>query len=808
MSQLRDMESSPIGSTRACAIAFLTAAVALATQLLFHRLVSAKFLNNYAFLVISLTMLGFATSGILLSWRLKNFLASLADTLCACAALFAFATLWAGHILCGALVPEAGNRPAFVLAFLSWIPLILVQALPFIFIGLMLGLLLAAPGLDTRRIYGWDLAGSALGALVIIPVISMLGVEAAMVLACAVLLVGTIALVRPVATGCRALVALAILALVGGAGLRERVFRMRYSPETMLGQVERMRPKFGIEYTAWDPVARIEVSRIPPPYLPLQILPSLVGTNQRFLQQFKRMLTQNNYAFTYALQWDGRRESLQGIEETIYAAAYEARSVPAPKSFVIGVGGGFDILTALYFDTAQVTGVEVNSATTKILTKTYAGYFAPWVQDPRVRLVSGEGRHALQLAPARSFDIVQLSGVDSYSGTPGAAHVFSESYLYTSEAFDLYLSRLTDAGILNVMRMEHRPLREMFRVLTTAVEALRRAGVPRPAEHVVMIADAKDEAFVAMLLKRTPFTAEELDRLDAWTKRGTLLSVMASPRLNAEAANGYQVFLGLGDRRREAEYVAAYPFDISPVSDDRPFFFRSTFWWHVFPADPLIWMSIPTMEYSVILLLAAAGIVALACIGLPLWFFAREGLRVPGAGRALLYFAGTGLGYLAIEIALMQKFGLFLGHPNYAVSVVLAAMLASSGAGSILAARLVDRLGGLRFVVYALAGCVLVEDLLLLPRLREWATLPFPLCAAIVVALVAPIGLLLGVFVPTALQKLKGTSPSLVPWAWGVNGIFSVMAPILSVAISMSLGIEMLLLAAIPVYLVVGFCSL
>jgi hypothetical protein len=802
------MESgTSFNSGRAAALAFVTAAVALATQVLFHRLVSAKFLNNYAFLVIALTMLGFAASGILLTWRLPRFLAALGDTLGACAALFALSVVAAAHILGQVLVPQAADRPAFVLAFVAWIPFILVQAIPFVFIGMMLGLLLAAPGLDARRIYGWDLAGSALGAGLVTALISGLGVERALLLVGAVLVVATVALARPSVAWSRGLVVLAVLGLGIGAVWRDRVFAFRYAPDSMLGQVEAMHPSFGIEYTAWDPVARIEVSRIPPPAVATQLLPSLIGTNSQFHQRFRRILTQNNFAFTYAPDWDGTRESLQGIDETIYAAAYQVQSVPHPNAFVIGVGGGFDILTALYFNAAHVTGAEVNAATVDILTRVYARYFASWVQSPKVSLVAGEGRHTLEAAPAGSFDVIQLSGVDSYSGTPGAAHVFSESYLYTSEAFDLYLSRLTDRGILNVMRLEHRPLREMFRVLTTGVAALRRAGVRNPAEHIVMIADAKDEGFVAMLLKRTPFTQEELDRLEVWTGRGTLMSIMASPRVNAKSANSYQVFLHLADRRGESAYLAAYPFDIAPVSDDRPFFFRSSFWWHVFPADPLIWMAIPTMEYSVILLVGAAGLVAVACVGLPLWFFAREGLRVPRAGHTLVYFAGTGLGYLAIEIALMQKFGLFLGHPNYAVSVVLAAMLAASGVGSLHAEWLVARLGGIRFVAYALAFCVLIEDRLLLPLLAHGAVLAFGLRVAVVLALVAPIGLLLGVFVPTALQQLKGTSAPLVPWAWGINGIFSVVAPILAVAVSMSLGIELLLLLALPIYLVVGFCG-
>ena len=191
------------------------------------------------------------------------------------------------------------------------------------------------------------------------------------------------------------------------------------------------------------------------------------------------------------VDWDGRAESLEGIERTIYAAAYEASSVASPRVLVVGVGGGFDILTALRYDAREVTGVEINGATLDIVTRVYRDYCGAWSKHPRVRLIEDEGRHHLAVHPDR-YDILQLSGVDSYSGTPGAAHVFSESYLYTAEAFDLYFSRLTENGILNVMRLEQTPEREMLKALVTAVGNApagrhRDAGRAHPARDVARL---------------------------------------------------------------------------------------------------------------------------------------------------------------------------------------------------------------------------------------------------------------------------------------------------------------------------------
>jgi hypothetical protein len=207
------------------------------------------------------------------------------------------------------------------------------------------------------------------------------------------------------------------------------------------------------------------------------------------------------------------------------------------------------------------------------------------------------------------------------------------------------------------------------------------------------------------------------------------------------------------------------------------------------------------MELSLLVLLGVTATAAVLCVLLPLRQLAREGTALSDAPRLTVYFAGLGLGYLAVEMALLQKFGLLLGHPNYALSVVLAALLFTTGLGSLWARRIVAGLGNLRFVSYALAATMLLEYFLVFPRLPALLAWPFAARVVVVVLLVAPLGLGLGTFFPTVLDRMKGEAASFTPWAWGVNGVFSVVAPILSVAFSMTFGTAALLLAAIPVYL-------
>jgi hypothetical protein len=790
------------GFPAAAAVTFLSAGGALFAQVLVHRLISAKLLNNYAFLVISLTMLGFAAAGVLLTPRLGRLLERRDEHLASFAAWFAISLLAAACLF--SFLPAGGQftieRAFFVRTLLAWLPAALLFAVPFGFVGLILGVVLGDPHLPTRRIYGVDLVGSALGAVAVVPAIRHLGVERSLA-ACALLVaLGCAVALRPRGRGPRLALGAALAAAVAAAAAPAALFPIRLRTGSLLAtSVER--EGYGLEYVQWDPVARIEISRLPPLVAAETDFPVLMGDHPGFAARFKRMLTQNDHAFAYMVEHDGRRESLEGIDRTIYAAAYQVRAAPNPRALVIGVGGGFDILTALYFEPAQVTGVEVNGATLDIVRHVYRDYCRGWVGDPRVRLVEDDGRHFLATS-SQTYDVIQLSGVDSYSGTAGAAHVFSENYLYTREAFDLYLSRLSPQGVLNLMRLEYHPPREMLRALVMAVDALRRAGVAEPARHVVALASRKGN-YAAILVKKTPFTPEEEARVGAWADANAFFGVAASPSRNVARQTAYQLFLSLGDVRQERAFTAGYPLDVTPVSDDRPFFFNHSWWSHLVSRDPVVRQSLPAMQLTVLVLFAAVGAAAVVCVYLPLrWLAARDrAQRQAATWRQGVYFAGIALGYLAIEIALLQKLGVFLGHPNYALSVVLASLLLATGLGALWSGAVTGALRGIRYTAYALAFLLVALYLLVFPRLLGWLALPFLGRCLVVAAMVLPVGVLLGAFMPWGLERLKRTAPALIPWAWGINGIFSVLAPVASVAFSMSWGSGALLLSAIPLYL-------
>jgi hypothetical protein len=321
---------------------------------------------------------------------------------------------------------------------------------------------------------------------------------------------------------------------------------------------------------------------------------------------------------------------------------------------------------------------------------------------------------------------------------------------------------------------------------------------------VVLSADLGN--LTSILVKRKPFTPPELDRLEVWARDRKGFALTAGPGRNDERKNAYQAFLSLREARLERVFAARYPFDITPTVDDRPFFFRSSRWGHLVSGETVHQVHPPVMELSLLVLSSVIGVAVVLSVGLPLAALPSARADRGRLARYGLFFAAVGLGYLTLEIGFLQKFGLFLGHPNYALSAVLASLLFFSGLGSFVSEALVRRLGGIRFLAYALAGVMLLLHLAVFPLLPRLAPLSLAARMALVIVLLAPPGLLLGCFFPTALEALKREAPSFVPWAWGLNGVFSVLAPILAIAFSMTFGISALIVASLPIYLLAAWC--
>jgi len=478
--------------------------------------------------------------------------------------------------------------------------------------------------------------------------------------------------------------------------------------------------------------------------------------------------------------------------------AYELH--PASRCLVISPGGGLDVLTALHHGASSVTVVEGNPAIIEAVRDRYGEYAGHIYRDARVRVIIEDGRSFVRRSEEH-FDIVHLSLIDTYHPITSGAFGLSENYAYTREAFEDYLGHLSEGGILMLTRWLQYPPSEELRACALAVEALEHLGVSDPRRHIVAI---RSWSTATLLVRRDPFTTGDIENVLAFCERLNY-DLIYYPGMTRAEANRYNlletpVYYESFSRlitEDSASFYQQYDYEITPPSDDRPFFFHFFKWSQV--PDILqnfgrTWQPFGGSGYLVliallILALAASSVLIL----LPLALARKREVRF--RGRFLLYFALLGIGYLWVEIPLMQRFILFLGQPTYAFGVVLFALLLASAIGSSLSARISGMAALLALVALAL----------LYPLVLPWLfgrTLGLPLATRVVITVlsVAPLGLLMGVPFPKGIVSVGHEAPELVPWVWGINGCASVISSILSMLLSISFGFSTVLLLASVTY--------
>ena len=753
---------------------FVTSFAILATEVFYTRLFSILLWSNIAFAVLSLALLGLGSSGLVVYSFPRVFRRDRAEEQVAWLLPITGFSLLASYVLILVLTRSPVNQWVPVLGLVE---LILTAMLPYFVGGLVLAIVFTHFPEEIAKLYFWDLTGAALGAILVAPALYLFNGPA---------LVPAIALV---------------LAASGAAyGLRRHRAAARGSLVSCIAfgvflAVPAARDTLAVRYAKgastpnillerWDPLARITVSPGP--------------------DEQTRFLTMDGGAVSAVLRFDGNLENLSFLKGNVLQLAYHLRNYDT--SLIIGPGGGSDVLASLVFGNRNITAVEVNKSTLDIVREDLRAYSGGLYELPGVDAHVGEGR-AFVTGLAKKFDLIQATFIDTWVAASTGSHTLSEDYLYTIEGIRVFFDHLKDDGVFSMSRWGG-PLMgylETYRVVGIADRVLRDLGAAEPSRHVVVVqgppaervtqgggyqtSTGSMESMSTILVKRSPFTADEIRKIEDVSRTFAFRPLWLAG--HGEDERIAELFASRGADSYYTEYYEMTGLDFSPITDDRPFFFDM-----IRPADFLrLKDKFPgTTEYGRMFtaiqvlyqLIVAMLIVVVALLAIPLLVRSRA-VRLSGpAVEALGYFVCIGLGFIGIELGLIQKFTLFLGHPVYSLVVLLASILLFSGIGSFGAARLTPKAGVTRAL--ALLAVLLIYSVVVRPLTEALITYPFALKCAIAIALSALPAFLMGTFFPLGVAVARERFPELIPWGWAISSGFSVLGGTLSLFSSMSWG--------------------
>ncbi len=787
------MTPAPIPASGSCVdrnTSLGIAAVSLAILLLqigLTRLLSVVLWYHFAFVAISLAMLGLALAGVLLYLRPRLLAATPKALPWYCRG--AGATMVAALVYVLKFPPPTGAGDASGMLTSSIVSLYLLLLVPFTLAGLSVSAVLAYHREHIGRLYASDLAGAGLGCLLAVPLLNVGGAPTAILAGTIVLLLGGL-LFAPSVGARRVDVAL----LVGAAILLGAQASTGWLEPVAMHGIPDADPATHrvVDFTGWNSHSRIVVSSTEGDPNSIKTI-NIDGSATTSIYHIDGLATPEHV-----------RSQLEAMPLRFGSMPYAALT-EHPSVLLIGPGGGLDLLNGIYYG-AHMTAVELNGLIHGLMT---SGPIADWSGNvytaPDVQVVHDEARSWVSRTD-RQFDLIQASMIDTWAATAGGAFALAENSLYTVEAFLDYRAHLTDQGLVHFMRWHEQPPRQSLRVLALIVEAMHRCGDTAPEQHVIVLEEplvsVTTAPMASVIWSKQPFTAPRLARIRAeLERRQTVLPIRILCWPGEEHDNEMSRFLRATDR---AAFLRQYPFDVSPTTDDRPFFFHTVRFTDVLRGGTMEQANEQAVEVLGTVLVIVLVIATLAFV-LPMAATLRRARRdgTRAIAGKLGYFCALGLGFMLVEIPVLQRFGLYLGHPTWSLSTVLGSLLLGAGAGGSLTAT-IDAAGRVRALHRALLLilCLLAGLSLLAPMLLA-ATLVWSFAARVLltIAVLVPTGFALGRALPLGVGTLNDTAAPLVPWAWGMNGATSVLASVLAVAIGMQAGFTIALLGGVGCYL-------
>ncbi len=771
---------------------FLVSAALIAYEILLFKIFAIRYWHHFAYLIVSIALLGFGASGTFIFLFHKGLKRHFRAVLY----LFPFLmvlSIWINIFL--------GRLIAFNPLMIIWQPretvsllaLSLALLIPFFIGAVCVGLSFSVCTGKIHRIYFANLTGSGAGSLPILLTLFHLGPHEIILIISLTALCATFA-----AAGGRTRKAVSAIVLIATIPLYFILLHGR--PVGMSGfkdlSIARSQAGARIEAEVFGPLGLVTVLDSPA----YHYLPDL-SLNCPFDLPKQKGLFLNGDAAGAINGFDGDPGNIRFMEWRTTSLPY--RLLNNPSVLIIGGGGGTETLNARYHGAREISVVEMNREIIRLMQGRYRPFSGDIYNPARSRILAEDGRGYLERT-LEHFDLIQMSLLESMESASAGVYSLNENYLFTTEALRTALGRLAPGGILSISRWIKNPPRDSIKILATAISALD----PRDAAGSIVMIRSWQTA--TLLVKKGPFTTEQIETVKEFC-RGRLFDLCYYPGIRREETNiinrlddshfflaATRLLAGEGEL-----FYDEYPFFVRPATDDRPFFA------HFFKMAilkkyliPYGRLSIPLIDWGYILVWTALGILVLLSLVLILVPIGAVGGPARGRSPVFIYFGSLGLAYMFLEMSFLQQFIRYLYDPVFSATVVIGSFLIYSGIGSLIAGRIgtARHKQVLIAVVWiAAVGIIYLQS----DRLIQGFLSGLPLGMRMVICslLIAPLALPMGVPFPSGLSRLAGEGEALIPWAWGINGFFSVIGASAAVLVAIGWGFRSVVLAALALYI-------
>ncbi len=812
---MRD-EDWQVLSWRSYAGLFLVCCATLLTEIVLTRYFSFTIWYHFAYMAISVALLGYGAAGsVYYAWptltrrgieTTLGWISLFAAMASVIALLIAARIPFDPFLLFAQGRPTLAASPAQVLYLLA---LYVTVTVPFFLAGLAVTVVLSHSGKRAGKFYFADLLGAGIGCALAVYLLTPLGAPG-VVLAASVLFAIAAFLWANERASVRALAFLWAAFVLLLSGPLSRASEGRPSSNKFLARLLN-NPDTQRLFSAWSPVYRVDVLAGKPDRPWRMGRAAAWGISPKFQGQppENMVITHDGDASTMMYRYDGNPEVMSILDYSILRFPYLTLS--QPNVLIVGVGGGVDVHAALRFGARHITGVELNPVTVETLLTRFVDYNGGVFLRPNVRVINDEGRNFIRNS-REHYDLVEFTGIDTLAAVYSGAYVLAESYLYTKEAMREYWERLSPTGVISFVRGDwgfaDRPPIQLMRLANVALETLQEAGVANPRQHLLIVSSrprpgVPGPPIFNLQIRKAPFEASILQ-----------------PILRHAAEYGYEIWYAPDQPRdnplarliqpdpvARAVLLDSLPYNVSAPTDDQPFFFNFLKWSRLGVA---LWQrsdyTFASGQLVLLVILIQAALLAAAFVLLPL-LRVRTGALAVRPWPYLAYFSALGFGFILIEISYVQRFTLFLGSPVYSLAVIIAAMLVFAACGSFTTGAILQRLSAPRAILLLLAALAAINLLYAatLPAiLQAFLGSAFAMRVIVTLLLLAPLAALMGTFLPIGLQVLDRRAPALIPWAWAVNGVTSVVGSILCILLAMVVGFRAVNLLALGIYIAGG----